>query len=410
MDDMTMGQRIAAERKKLGISQEQLGEKTGVSRQAISKWEADGAIPEIDKLITLSRLFGVSVGWLLGVESHPKTHSDELSENQLKIVEEIVKRNQPKSLRNIPLYNFLVVLVGVIGFASIFFVSTLKKPVPDYSAQIAKLESSYSGIQTQLSALSGRISSMSASIEEENSTLSGYRFYLEPNNEEKTVTVSIEAIPKMWNAETTAMLYVRLDGAQYANAAFQWDGSAYIVSADVAYHDGYEYWMVLETPEGTQESVQLYDTVAQYPRREYAITCEVTVGTSRYLKAQNHLATSGFEAHVRLPDSFALSLREDVSWEYAEWMLYHIRGPQREIAFSEPLFYIYGNDDAFTEAWFYLNKELPLPELQDGDGLELWCRAGLTNGLSASTLACSWACVNGELIQSVPANVAEKVN
>ena len=91
-------------------------------------------------------------------------------------------------------------------------------------------------------------------------------------------------------------------------------------------------------------------------------------------------------------------------------MLYHIRGPQREIAFSEPLFYIYGNDDAFTEAWFYLNKELPLPELQDGDGLELWCRAGLTNGLSASTLACSWACVNGELIQSVPANVAEKVN
>ena len=36
--------------------------------------------------------------------------------------------------------------------------------------------------------------------------------------------------------------------------------------------------------------------------------------------------------------------------------------------------------------------------------------AGLTNGLNASTLACSWACVNGELIQSVPANVAEKVN
>ena len=66
---MTIGQRIAERRKLLGISQEALGEQMGVSRQAISKWEADGAIPEIDKLIALSKLFGVSVGWLLGTES-----------------------------------------------------------------------------------------------------------------------------------------------------------------------------------------------------------------------------------------------------------------------------------------------------------------------------------------------------
>ena len=66
---MTIGQRIAERRKMLGISQENLGEQMGVSRQAISKWEADGAIPEIDKLIALSKLFGVSVGWLLGTEN-----------------------------------------------------------------------------------------------------------------------------------------------------------------------------------------------------------------------------------------------------------------------------------------------------------------------------------------------------
>ena len=41
---MTIGQRIAERRKLLGISQEALGEQMGVSRQAISKWEADGAI------------------------------------------------------------------------------------------------------------------------------------------------------------------------------------------------------------------------------------------------------------------------------------------------------------------------------------------------------------------------------
>ena len=69
---MTIGQRIAEKRKELGLSQEALGEKLGVSRQAISKWESDTSVPEIDKLIVLSKLFGVSVGWLLGVEATPE--------------------------------------------------------------------------------------------------------------------------------------------------------------------------------------------------------------------------------------------------------------------------------------------------------------------------------------------------
>lgn len=65
---MTLGQRIQELRKKQGLSQEALGEKLGVSRQAISRWEMDGAVPEVDKLIALSKLFGIPVGQLLGVE------------------------------------------------------------------------------------------------------------------------------------------------------------------------------------------------------------------------------------------------------------------------------------------------------------------------------------------------------
>ena len=65
---MTLGQNIQALRHTAGLSQEGLGEKLGVSRQAISKWEADGAVPEVDKLIALSRLFGVNLHDLLQVE------------------------------------------------------------------------------------------------------------------------------------------------------------------------------------------------------------------------------------------------------------------------------------------------------------------------------------------------------
>lgn len=69
---MTLGQRIQEYRKKNNLTQEALGEALGVSRQAISKWESDLTIPEIDKLIVLSKLFGVSLNDLMGVEGPEK--------------------------------------------------------------------------------------------------------------------------------------------------------------------------------------------------------------------------------------------------------------------------------------------------------------------------------------------------
>ena len=123
MDDMTMGQRIAEQRKRIGLSQEALGEKTGVSRQAISKWEADGAVPEIDKLIALSKLYGVSVGWLLGVEAQPEKQNDELSDSQLKMVEEIVARYlaaQPAPQKRRSWLYALTTVIIIFVFISLF--------------------------------------------------------------------------------------------------------------------------------------------------------------------------------------------------------------------------------------------------------------------------------------------------
>lgn len=74
---MTLGQRIQELRKTMGLSQEVLGEKLGISRQAISKWEADGAVPEVDKLIALGRLFEVSLNELLQVDCPADTPEEE---------------------------------------------------------------------------------------------------------------------------------------------------------------------------------------------------------------------------------------------------------------------------------------------------------------------------------------------
>ena len=62
---MTIGQKILKLRNDAGISQEHLAETLGVSRQSVSKWEMDQALPQIDKVIQLAELFSISTDELL---------------------------------------------------------------------------------------------------------------------------------------------------------------------------------------------------------------------------------------------------------------------------------------------------------------------------------------------------------
>ena len=88
---MSIGERIALLRKEQGLSQEAFGEVLGVSRQAISKWEAGQSLPDLDKLVQLHELYGVSVGWLVGTEQE-RTTAGEMSRQQLDMVEAIAKK------------------------------------------------------------------------------------------------------------------------------------------------------------------------------------------------------------------------------------------------------------------------------------------------------------------------------
>lgn len=62
---MILGDKIARLRKKNGWSQEELAERTGVSRQAVSKWEGAQTVPDLDKILLLGELFGVTTDYLL---------------------------------------------------------------------------------------------------------------------------------------------------------------------------------------------------------------------------------------------------------------------------------------------------------------------------------------------------------
>ena len=69
---MNMADRIQALRKSQSISQEELADRVGVSRQAVSKWESEQSMPDLDKIVALSEIFDVTTDYLLkGIEPAP---------------------------------------------------------------------------------------------------------------------------------------------------------------------------------------------------------------------------------------------------------------------------------------------------------------------------------------------------
>ena len=80
---MSFGENLRLMRKTRNLTQEQFAEALGVSRQAVSKWEADSGYPETEKLIAISRVLGVSVDKLLDIEpEQDQTENEDSSAEQ----------------------------------------------------------------------------------------------------------------------------------------------------------------------------------------------------------------------------------------------------------------------------------------------------------------------------------------
>lgn len=206
---MTVGQRIAQKRKELGLSQEGLGDKLGVSRQAIYKWESDASLPEVEKLVALSRIFSVPVGWLLGEEEHPSGQTDtqpaELTEAQIKMVQEIADRylaaqtarmpQTPVKRRRWP----VLVGCGAAVVAAALFLNLF--------SQLNRVSQDYGNLQNAISNVSynvdSQIGSITSRVEEilkaQNQLTASYNAeYLSSNLEEGTASFALEAVPKTY--------------------------------------------------------------------------------------------------------------------------------------------------------------------------------------------------------------------
>lgn len=121
--NMLVSKKIYELRKASGMSQEHLAEKINVSRQSISKWESGDTLPEIERIIELSKIFNVSTDYLLlSSEVENLTSRTDQLEKQQEVLQVTI---QKEHIRNIRILNSF--RVYAIALAVFFF---LQLPLP----------------------------------------------------------------------------------------------------------------------------------------------------------------------------------------------------------------------------------------------------------------------------------------
>ncbi|MBR7147128.1 MAG: helix-turn-helix transcriptional regulator [Oscillospiraceae bacterium] len=112
---MTLGQNIARLRGEKHLSQGELADALDVSRQSISKWETDASVPELEKLVKLSELFGVSLDELVKGEREEKAEANEEKKEYVLIERQPITAQQVGGFVLLGISALIVILLLVLG-------------------------------------------------------------------------------------------------------------------------------------------------------------------------------------------------------------------------------------------------------------------------------------------------------
>lgn len=203
---MTLGERIQSLRKAGGLSQEELGDSLGVARQSVSKWESDATVPELDKLIALSRLFGVTIGELLGLEepSKPRAFTEKELSAMVNTVEKLAlsdlaeKLPAPEPMEQPKKRRWPWVVGGIAAVIATFLAgNSFKTRLDNLQGQANGLSYSIYNTQTsvysQINSLTGQLTDI---LEQQNSVTAEKGYTLTAiDSMGEAVTFSLSATP-----------------------------------------------------------------------------------------------------------------------------------------------------------------------------------------------------------------------
>lgn len=121
---MTIGAKIQTLRKQRGMSQEQLAEALGVSRQAVSKWEAEQSVPDIDKIISICDYFGVTTDYILRNAELPKTEQqpESIQQNTYNISDNNVNEENAEKQKKSALLLAIAIVMYILCIAPVLII------------------------------------------------------------------------------------------------------------------------------------------------------------------------------------------------------------------------------------------------------------------------------------------------
>lgn len=219
---MTLGERIASLRKEKGLSQEALGELVGVTRQAVSKWEADKALPDVNNCVAMSRVFEVALPRLLDLEEEEiETPSADLNEQQLRMVERMTERYAAAQRRIRRRWRWPVILLAcalLVGAAWLWeWLDAMNRRVDYLSGEMA-------GMQGEI--ISGVGNEVRETMEEERSLITQYSAEVVAADVlEETVTFAVSVTLKEGGADTAVSFVSR--GGEFEIVPARHEGGLY---------------------------------------------------------------------------------------------------------------------------------------------------------------------------------------
>lgn len=318
---MTTGQKIAARRKELELSQEALGDKLGVSRQTVYKWENDISLPDIDKLVALSRLFQVPVGWLLGVEEEPEPQSVDFSPEQLKLLEEILGRypraepeelsegqrkqveelvgQPPKKRRRWP-WVLAVLVIAVGGWTLFQRLDQMEQQYYDLANSVGNI--TYS-VNRQIGSITDRVEEV---LKAQNNLTADYGTQLvSANLAANTVTFSLRAMPKTYTPGMSVIFLADNGEETLEFPAQEGESGAFTGEATCPLTDVIALSAVFIA--GDTRQTQLLDQYENLYQNSFP-----SVGI-RYLEFALMTLPQSLEGTVEIPESFGLVVEENSS-------------------------------------------------------------------------------------------------
>ena len=226
---MNIHLKIQELRKKAGLSQEALASQLGISRQAVSKWESGVSTPDIEKIVALSRIFGVSLSELLTGEKEETAPMDEtpveapveipvsdekyeeLLQDHLMQIDAMLKNSKKKR----PVLRIALALIAVT--ALFFYLVHHNKELHALEDNLKILQSDMSGISSMRTDINHQIYSIrqeiSDTLKQEYGMVADYNIdYRDMSFSDRTVILDISASPRVWNNGDNIFFIVESQG------------------------------------------------------------------------------------------------------------------------------------------------------------------------------------------------------